>query len=122
MRRPTYRKIQSIMIWAFACAGLGAASLAPHMFAGARPALSLQIVIAGSWAVALVLLVRVWFLARRLGRGIEDARTSVLNLVADRRAQLPAHGGPVAQARNGWVPYQVPSAAPRVGLERIPVR
>ncbi|MCB1183143.1 3'-5' exoribonuclease [bacterium] len=89
MRRPTYRKIQSRMIWAGVCAALGAASLAPHMFTGARPATSLQIVIAGSWAVAIVLLVWVWFLARRLGRGIESARTSVLNLVADRRAQLP---------------------------------
>ncbi|MHA1154053.1 MAG: hypothetical protein ACTSQ7_15605, partial [Alphaproteobacteria bacterium] len=89
MRQPAYRSIQTSMIWAGVCAGLGAASLLPHMLTGQRPALSLQIVIALSWMAAVVLLVRVWLKARVLGRGIESARTSVLNLVADRNAMLP---------------------------------
>ena len=90
MRQSAYRTIQASMIWAGVCAALGAASLLPHMVTGQRPALSLQIVIAVSWFAAVVLLVRVWLTARILGRGIEDVRTSVLNLVADRGARLPA--------------------------------
>jgi DNA polymerase-3 subunit epsilon len=79
------------MIGAGVCAAAGAASLLPHMLTGQRPALSLQIVIAASWLAAVLLLVRVWWEARVLGRGIETVRTTVLNLVADRRAQLPAN-------------------------------
>ena len=90
MRRPDYRTIQTSMIGAGACAALGAASLLPHMLTGQRPALSLQIVISVSRLAAVVLLVRVWWTARRLGRGLEGVRTTVLNLVADRDAQLPS--------------------------------
>jgi DNA polymerase-3 subunit epsilon len=88
MRRPDYHIIQNSMIGAGACAAMGAASLLPHMLTGQRPALSLQIVISVSWLAAVLLLVRVWWTARRLGRGLEGVRTTVLNLVADRDAQL----------------------------------
>jgi len=59
------------------------------MLTGERPVLSLQIVIGGSWLVAVLLLLRVWWTARHLGRGIESARTAVLNMVADRSAMVP---------------------------------
>lgn len=91
MRRPAYHTIQLSMIWAGVCAGLGAVALLPHMVTGQRPPLSLQIVIVASWLAAVVLLVRVWLTARRLGWGIEHARTAVLNLVADQEAVLPEH-------------------------------
>ena len=89
MRQPAYHIIQTSMIWAGICAALGAASLIPHMLTGSRPALSLQILIGASWLAAVLLLVRVWWTARRLGIGIESTRTAVLNLVADRNALLP---------------------------------
>ncbi len=89
MRRPDYHTIQTSMIWAGICAALGAASLLPHMLTGSRPALSLQILIGASWFAAVLLLIRVWWTARRLGVGIESTRTAVLNLVADRNALLP---------------------------------
>jgi DNA polymerase III subunit epsilon len=90
MRRPTYRKIQRSMIAAAVCAGIGAVLILPHVLTGrSQDAVSITLIV-GSWLVAIILLVRVWFDARRLGRGIEGIRTAVLNVVTDREATLPS--------------------------------
>lgn len=89
MRRPTYRTIQRSMIAAAVCAGIGAVMILPHVLTGrSQDVVSISIIV-GSWLVAIVLLVRVWLDARRLGRGIEGIRTAILNVVTNREATLP---------------------------------
>jgi DNA polymerase-3 subunit epsilon len=88
MRHPAYRTIQRSMIGAGVCAGIGAVLILPHVLTGRSQDTVSIALIAGSWLVAILLLVRVWRAARRLGRGIETLRAGVLNLVADREAIL----------------------------------
>jgi len=101
MRRAAYRRIQRRMIGAAVCAGIGAVLILPHVLTGRSQGPVEIFLISGSWLVSIVLLVQVWFAARRLGRGIEGVRTAVLNLVADRESSLPPRvkGGDVPEVR-----------------------
>lgn len=89
MRTPDYRSIKTGMIWAATSAAIGAATLLPTLIAG-KPVGTLGLV-AGTLTMgtALFLFVRAWRAADRLGDGIENIRTAVLNLVADHEAELP---------------------------------
>ncbi|MEZ4387012.1 MAG: exonuclease domain-containing protein [Candidatus Krumholzibacteriia bacterium] len=90
MRDPAYRIIKRSLVWAGACAAAGALVLLPDAVAQ-RPANPLSLLVgAGTFVAALVLLLRCWWAADALGRGIETIRTAVLNVVADREATLPA--------------------------------
>ena len=77
------------MIWAAVSAAAGAATLLPTLVRG-NPVGTLGLV-AGvlTMGAALFLLGLSWRAAQRLGLGIEQIRTAVLNLVADRDAELP---------------------------------
>jgi DNA polymerase-3 subunit epsilon len=94
MREPAHRLIKRSLVWAGVCAGAGALVLLPDV-ALRRPLSPLSLLVGGAtFAVALVLYWRSWRAADRLGRGIEGARTAVLNLVADQGASVPKTLGP----------------------------
>ena len=89
MRTPDYKRIQKGMIWAAITAAIGAATLLPALIQG-QP-IGILGLMAGvlTMVTALFLFGLSWMAARRLGDGIEQIRTAVLNLVADRDAELP---------------------------------
>ena len=89
MRTPDYKRIQKGMIWAAITAAIGAATLLPTLIQG-KP-IGILGLMAGvmTMATALFLFGLSWRAAHRLGDGIEQIRTAVLNLVADRDSELP---------------------------------
>ena len=89
MREPAHRLIKRSLVWAGVCAGAGAVVLLPDVIRG-RPLSALPLLVGGgTFSAALFLSWRSWRAADRLGRGIEGARTAVLNLVADQDASVP---------------------------------
>lgn len=94
MREPAHRLIKRSLVWAGVCAGAGALVLLPDVVMR-RPLSPLPLVVgAATFTAALALYWRSWRAADRLGRGIEGARTAVLNLVADQGAAVPKTLGP----------------------------
>lgn len=89
MHRPAYALIQRSLVAAAVCAALGGLVLLPDLI-GRRPIGTTPLILAAlAFLVALGLFARGWRAAHRLGRGVRDVRTAVLNLVADREASLP---------------------------------
>ncbi|HRX52639.1 MAG TPA: exonuclease domain-containing protein [Candidatus Krumholzibacteria bacterium] len=89
MREPAYRLIQLSLVGAGACAAAGAGLLLPDLIAR-RPVGVWPMILAGvTWLAAILLFVRSWRAADRLGRGVRAIRMAVLNLTADRDASLP---------------------------------
>lgn len=89
MREPAYRLIQLSLVGAGVCAAAGAGVMLPDLMAR-RPVGVVPMILAGlTWIWALILFVRSWRAADRLGRGVRAIRMAVLNLTADRDASLP---------------------------------
>jgi len=89
MRRPAYDIIKRSMILAAILAAAGAALLLPSLVMRKPVPVSVLILAGVTCLIAVLLLARGWRAAHRFGLGIERLRSAVLNLVADRDAQLP---------------------------------
>ena len=91
MREPAYRLIQLSLVGAGACAAAGAGLLLPDLIAR-RPVGVWPMILAGvTWLAAILLFVRSWRAADRLGRGVRAIRMGVVTRSPQR--EKPNAGG-----------------------------
>jgi len=89
MRDPAYQLIKRSLVWAAVCAVAGLLVLLPDLISRRPVSIVALLVGATTFSIAIALFMRSWWAADSLGKGLEDIRTAVLNVVADREATLP---------------------------------
>ena len=89
MAGAAHRTIRNCLVWTAAAAAVGAGAILPSILRERPLSMGAWTVVIMSWGVSLVLLARAWAASSRMAEGLERLRSSVLNLVADRRAVLP---------------------------------
>lgn len=90
MPKSAHRTINLSLVWASVLIVLGGALVVPVLFAYDAVNLTVRILVLWAMLVALAMLLRSVIIVRELGRGMEWLRTAVLNVVADRKAMIPA--------------------------------
>jgi DNA polymerase-3 subunit epsilon len=93
MPNSAYRTINISLVWAAILIVLGGALVVPLLLTNDAVNLTVHILVAWAMLVALAMIVRSVIIVRELGRGVTWLRTSVLNVVADRKAVIPALPG-----------------------------
>lgn len=89
MPRSAHRTINLNLIWASVLIGLSGVLVLSLLFSLEEVNLTIKLMVAAAGVVSLAMIVRSWFVARRLHRGMRWLRTSVLNVVADSNALIP---------------------------------
>ncbi len=90
MPRSAHRVITFNLLWAGVLVVVGAALILSGQASGQQVNGTVSWLAVGCWVMALVMLVRSALIARDLGQGLNWVHTSVLNVVADRHAVIPA--------------------------------
>lgn len=93
MPNSAHRTISISLVWAAILIILGGALVVPLLLTNDAVNLTVRILVAWAMLVALAMIVRSVIIVRELGKGVAWLRTSVLNVVADRKAFIPALPG-----------------------------
>lgn len=88
MPSSAHRQVFFKLIWAMVLILLGTLLMLFAHRPGLPPTLTIQILAAAGWLVALLLLFQSMLLVRDLGRGLDWVRTSLLNVVAGAQTQI----------------------------------